>query len=438
MWVRDPKLLSFVVVGVLTLAYSLLELAVAVSLNSLSLLSDGFHNLSDVISLYIAFWATIAAKRDISDSMTFGWARSEILGGLTNGMFLVSLALYIVLESIPRFIHPESVVEDNLLEPFGSNVSAWIFIGVAAAGLLVNTLGTGIFALTGTHGHSHAGGGHGHSHGGGGADHGHSHGGGQKSKKKCSDGHAHAHGGSGSIQCADEDDSHGFQSHALDDVLLEGGHGHGHGHGHDHGHGHGHGDSHHDEEEPGFHKQKKTKWDLNVRAVFLHYLGDMLSSAIVLVVGILLRFLPHYWWVDYIDPLASLAIVVLILWTTLPLVKHCAMILMQSTGRHELQQIREQLQAVRGVVNVHDLHVWMLVDDVSIASVHIGVADGAHYADVTDRVRKVFHQHGIHSSTIQPELHGAEIEMKDFCLSNCVEHCDEDWCCKKRKDMENK
>jgi len=88
-----------------------------------------FHNLSDVVSLYIAFWyrdtgqavsclcvalisvllyhrAVQAAKRESNDKMSYGWVRSEILGGLTNGCFLLSLCLYVALESIPRFIDP--------------------------------------------------------------------------------------------------------------------------------------------------------------------------------------------------------------------------------------------------------------------------------------------------------------------------------------------
>jgi len=68
---------------------------------------------------------------------------------------LVSLSVYIVLEAIPKIvINPKRIPDD------------WWFIGVAGAGLAVNTIGTLLFAvLSGGHGHSHAGGGgHGHSH----------------------------------------------------------------------------------------------------------------------------------------------------------------------------------------------------------------------------------------------------------------------------------
>jgi len=157
----DAKLAAFVIVGVLTLLYVVAELGVAIYLDSLVLLSDGFHNLSDVVSLYIAFWARRATKRSASEDMSYGWARSEILGGLTNGCFLLSLCLYVVLEAIPKFIRPIPIA------------SGLLFMIIAGSGLAINTFGTILFALTGQeahHGHSHS---HGH-------DHGHSH----KEKKK--------------------------------------------------------------------------------------------------------------------------------------------------------------------------------------------------------------------------------------------------------------
>jgi len=46
------------------------------------------------------------STRGQSDSMSYGWKRMEVVGALTNGIFLVSLCLYIVLEAIPRFIRP--------------------------------------------------------------------------------------------------------------------------------------------------------------------------------------------------------------------------------------------------------------------------------------------------------------------------------------------
>jgi len=166
----DVKVAAFIGVGVITFFFVIAELGAGIKLESLVLLSDGFHNLSDVISLYIAYWAQQAQKRDLSDEMSYGWVRSELLGGLTNGCFLLAICLYVVLESIPKFIEPHPI-EAGL-----------VFIIVAAAGLTVNTIGTFIFWLTGQgHTHSHGGGG-GHSHGH--DDHGHGHGDKKKERKE--------------------------------------------------------------------------------------------------------------------------------------------------------------------------------------------------------------------------------------------------------------
>ena len=66
--------------------------------------------------------------------MSYGWARTEILGALINGTFLISLCLYVTLEAIPEYIQPSEVE------------SGWYFVIVAAAGLVVNTVGTIVFA----------------------------------------------------------------------------------------------------------------------------------------------------------------------------------------------------------------------------------------------------------------------------------------------------
>lgn len=58
---------------------------------------------------------------------------------------------------------------------------------------------------------------------------------------------------------------------------------------------------------------------MNVHAVFLHYLGDAISSLMVLIAGLLIHFFDGQKWTDYIDPVSSIIIVGLILYTTLPL-----------------------------------------------------------------------------------------------------------------------
>lgn len=56
------------------------------------------------------------------------------------------------------------------------------------------------------------------------------------------------------------------------------------------------------------------------------------------------------------------------------------------------------------VVSIHDLHIWQLVDGMVIASVHLLVEEGGNLGDVLYHVKRIFHEHGIHSSSIQPEF----------------------------------
>jgi len=398
----DSKLIAFASIGVLTFLYVLGELAAAIYLESLVLLSDGFHNLSDVVSLYIAYWAQQAAKRDSSHDMSYGWARTEILGGLTNGCFLLSLCFYVILECIPKFIRP------NAIE------SGVIFMVTAAIGLAVNTIGTIVFCITGqAHGHSHS-----HGHGG----HGHDH----KEKKKEKKSHSHDHG-----HAHDHDHEKGEHSHdeesessgsdLIEEVPLqkEEKKKEKKGHGHDHGH------SHKD-------KKKKKKVDMNVYAVFLHYLGDAISSIFVLIAGALIQFYKGSTWVLYIDPISSLIIVGIILFTTVPLVKRCSMILLQSAPTDvDVSNMRLSIVKIEGIVSVHDLHVWQLIDGMIIASVHINIEEGAEFMNILTQIKKIMHQSGIHSTTIQPEFVPRTVTKPgDFCEQNCVKDCDEDWCCK--------
>ncbi|KAK5584611.1 hypothetical protein RB653_006225 [Dictyostelium firmibasis] len=507
---KEPlsKSIAFITIGTLTMLYVIVELGAALYVGSLTLLSDGFHNLSDVVSLVIAWWAQKAAKRDSDNFMSYGWARAEILGGLTNGCFLLSMSLYVALEAIPRFIKPEPME------------SGLIFMIVAGSGLAINILGTIVFACTGmSHAHSHGGGG-GHSHGGGahshgekkkekhghshdGAEkkkekHGHSHDGAEKKKEK--HGHGHSHGTTAVGINSDEKEEHNHDDHDHHDHSEENhGHSHGgaenkkekHGHGHSHsggaeginigddndhddhdhhdhseeshGHSHGgekkkekHGHSHdgaekkkekHGHSHDGEKKKKKKKssgtclgMDLNMFGVFIHFLGDAISSLFVLITGAVIHFTQGKW-TEYIDPAVSLIIVIMIAATSAPLVKRCSMILLQKVPDEiDLDTIRHKMLKVEGVLSQHDLHVWQLVDGMTIASVHVGIAKGKDFQVIASKLKKIFHKEGIHSTSIQPEFlqpnsfTGGASSDSNYCVQNCVDDCEEEWCCKKSAD----
>ena len=114
----------------------------------------------------------------------------------------------------------------------------------------------------------------------------------------------------------------------------------------------------------------KFSGDVNIRSVFLHMLGDTLSTAAVIVGGAAILFTHQQW----IDPVLSLIIAGMILWSSWGIVRETLNILLEGTPKHlALEDIRTSMASVSGVANVHDLHVWNLgSNSVALAS-HVTV-----------------------------------------------------------------
>lgn len=225
---------------------------------------------------------------------------------------------------------------------------------------------------------------------------------------------------------------------------------HGHGNGHGHGHGHGH-DDHHDGEHNDYERHEGR--DHNMWGLFIHFLGDVLTSLLVLGVGLAYYFDPppdhlapgdsaRRYWVNYLDPGASVVSVAIIMLSAWPLVKACSWILLQSSPAHlDLSKLRRDILKVTHIEGMHELHVWQLVDGLSIASVHVVVARAAVLEATVQAVKAVLHRHGIHSSTIQPEFSPltddiarghAKSPMAGVCVlpsGSCVKDCAEEPCC---------
>ncbi len=110
---------------ILTAAFLVAEFIGALYTNSLALLADAGHMLTDVAALGLSFFAMWFSTRRATPSKTYGFYRVEILAALLNGVFLVLVALYIFYEAYMRFLDPPTVKAD------------WMLV-VASAGLLVN------------------------------------------------------------------------------------------------------------------------------------------------------------------------------------------------------------------------------------------------------------------------------------------------------------
>jgi len=111
----------------LTSTYLVAEVIGGIVFNSLALLSDAAHMLTDVAALVIALLAIKLGQRSADDRRTFGYRRFEILAAAFNAVLLFAIAIYVFVEAIERFTEPQEV-------------QSWGMLAVAAIGLVVNVV----------------------------------------------------------------------------------------------------------------------------------------------------------------------------------------------------------------------------------------------------------------------------------------------------------
>ncbi|NXC14951.1 ZNT10 protein, partial [Corythaeola cristata] len=201
------------------------------------------------------------------------------------------------------------------------------------------------------------------------------------------------------------------------------------------------GESPNDQKSPeeGSDKKKEKKSEaLNIRGVLLHVMGDALGSVVVVIAATIFHVLPlgssPCNWQCYIDPSLTIVMVFIILSSAFPLIKETSIILLQMVPKGvNMQLLTDRLARVPGVCSVHEVHVWELAGGKNIATLHIKCQTPTDYPNAAYKIRKVFHEAGIHSVTIQPEY----IDHKNshlLCSSPCIsEACDSQLCCSQRK-----
>jgi cobalt-zinc-cadmium efflux system protein len=154
--------------------------------------------------------------------------------------------------------------------------------------------------------------------------------------------------------------------------------------------------------------------DVNLRSAFLHMAGDTLSTAAVIAGGAGILFTGQNW----IDPVLSLFIAALILWSSFGIVRETLNILLEGTPRGvSLTNIRTGMEAIEGVFNVHDLHVWSLGSNSRALACHVTIADipPSESACILVNLNQVLHDRfHISHTTIQFEHSGCKV------LDGCV------------------
>ncbi len=112
--------------------------------------------------------------------------------------------------------------------------------------------------------------------------------------------------------------------------------------------------------------------DINIRGAFLHMLGDLLGSGAIVIGALVIR---ATGWLR-IDPLLSVAISILVVWTAWDIIRESLNILLEGLPRGlDLSEVNTAIRGVQGVLDVHDLHIWCLGSTSSALSCHVLIDD---------------------------------------------------------------
>ena len=269
---------------VISVLYFFAELIAGFLTNSLALISDAGHMLSDVGAMALSLFAFRMARRPATHHSTFGFHRMEILAALFNGLTLWFIVGVIFTAAYSRILHPPVV------ESYG-------MIIVAALGLLVN------------------------------------------------------------IAAA---------------AILQSGHHH----------------------------------NLNLRGAFLHVVSDAIGSVGAIAAGLIMMGTGWY----FVDPLISVFIGGLILYSSWSLIKDSLNVLMQAVPKGiRLDEVRQTIESVDGVSKVHDLHVWAVTSDIFTLSAHAVVENGGDFHQVLNDIEGTLKERfNIEHTTIQLETESRE------------------------------
>jgi cobalt-zinc-cadmium efflux system protein len=142
--------------------------------------------------------------------------------------------------------------------------------------------------------------------------------------------------------------------------------------------------------------------DLNVRAALLHVIADLFGSLAALISGVVV------WATGWfaVDPALSLLIALLIVFSSLKLVREAFHGLMEGVPLHlSLEEIGGAMADVEGISSIHDLHVWSLTAERIALSAHVVIGSLENWPNTLSQLQSLLAQRfGIEHVTLQPEI----------------------------------
>ncbi len=155
---------------------------------------------------------------------------------------------------------------------------------------------------------------------------------------------------------------------------------------------------------------KDSKNDLNIRGAYIHMLGDAVSAFGVVIAGVLVAAMRA----PLADPVVSLLIAGLILYSSYGVLRESATVLLEGTpSGMDMPAVVAAIKSAKGVLDVHDLHVWMVGPGVVACSCHILVAEQSIREGqqvLRAVVRDIEHRFHITHTTVQVEVEGCEAD----------------------------
>ncbi len=138
---------------------------------------------------------------------------------------------------------------------------------------------------------------------------------------------------------------------------------------------------------------KDKDHNLNVKAAYLHLMGDTLSSVAVIIGGLLI----WKWQIFWVDPLITVLVGIYIIYHTWEVVKQTVDILMQTTPKHlNLNDIKKEVESIEDIKDIHHIHIWKLDDTRTYLEAHINLkenVDMEYMMQVREKVEHILKEH---------------------------------------------
>ncbi|KAM1128609.1 hypothetical protein ACFX13_039231 [Malus domestica] len=359
---RSASMRKLLIAVILCVIFMSVEVVGGIKANSLAILTDAAHLLSDVAAFAISLFSLWASGWEATPRQSYGFFRIEILGALVSIQMIWLLAGILVYEAIARLIHDTGEVQGFLM-----------FV-VSAFGLVVNIAMA--LLLGHDHGHDH---GHGHGHGG----HGHGH---EDHDETHNHGitvtthHSHHHIHHPVVHSNHDDKHHHTEVVNISEPLL----------------------GHSSEGEKKQEGKGKKQRNVNLQGAYLHVLGDAIQSIGVMIGGGIIWYKPEW---KIIDLICTLVFSIIVLATTIRMLRNILEVLMESTPREiDATKIEKGLCEMDEVIAIHELHIWAITVGKVLMACHVIVKSDANADVVLEKVIDyIKREYNISHVTIQIE-----------------------------------